>query len=48
MIGEVALYGGGARLAEVTAETECRLLRVDRRFIIRSDAGTAELVADYH
>jgi hypothetical protein len=48
VIGEVALYGGGTKLAEVTAETERKLLRVDRRFILRSDAGSAELVADFH
>ena len=48
VIGEIALYSGVPRSAEVEAETDCRLLRIDRRSILWSNSGAGDLSADFH
>ncbi|PWJ19348.1 sulfate permease, SulP family [Jannaschia seohaensis] len=48
VIGEIALYNGTPRSAEVEAETDCRLLRIDRQSILWSNSGSGALSTDFH
>lgn len=48
VIGEIALYSGSPRSAEVEAESDCRLLRIDRGSILWSNFGSGDLSADFH
>jgi SulP family sulfate permease len=48
VIGEIALYSGARRSAEVEAETDCKLLRIDRASDVWSNSGPGEFSADFH
>ncbi|SDE79437.1 cyclic nucleotide-binding domain-containing protein [Ruegeria marina] len=48
VIGEIALYRGARRSAEVEAETDCELLRIDRASDVWANSGPGDFSADFH
>ncbi|MCR9111491.1 cyclic nucleotide-binding domain-containing protein [Marivita sp. XM-24bin2] len=48
VIGEIALYSGACRSAEVEAVTDCKLLRIDRQSFPGRNGRHEDLSADFH
>ncbi len=48
MVGEIALYTGARRTADVVAETPCVVLRLSRASIERMEAEEPEVAAAMH